>query len=124
MSVRAGCAPSVSRTAMDTAGLLLILGLAALLPTDAAPCGAQRPDNSTASKVGETPAPGLPHACNQLQGALISLAVPWDRGKPHRVPTAPPSTPATVLSVKYLRQTGNVCCPEHLNYPVCSGSQQ
>ncbi|RMB93475.1 hypothetical protein DUI87_30172 [Hirundo rustica rustica] len=36
---------------MGTAGLLVILGLAALLPTDAVPCGAQRPDSSTASKL-------------------------------------------------------------------------
>ncbi|XP_032933596.1 alpha-1-acid glycoprotein-like [Catharus ustulatus] len=31
--------------------LLLLLGLSALLPADAAPCGAQRPDSSTASKL-------------------------------------------------------------------------
>lgn len=43
---------------MDTVGLVVILGLAALLPTDADPCGAQRPDNSTASKVGDTRASG------------------------------------------------------------------
>ncbi|XP_066057206.1 alpha-1-acid glycoprotein-like [Chamaea fasciata] len=36
---------------MDTVGLVVILGLAALLPTDAVPCGAQRPDDSTASKL-------------------------------------------------------------------------
>ncbi|KAM4760847.1 alpha-1-acid glycoprotein-like [Cyanocitta cristata] len=36
---------------MDTAGLVVILSLTALLPTDAVPCGAQRPDNSMASKL-------------------------------------------------------------------------
>nr|XP_030142607.3 alpha-1-acid glycoprotein [Taeniopygia guttata] len=36
---------------MGSARLLLVLGLAALLPADAAPCGAQRPDSSTAAKL-------------------------------------------------------------------------
>ncbi|XP_063265880.1 alpha-1-acid glycoprotein-like [Prinia subflava] len=36
---------------MGMAGLVAVLGLAVLLPTDAVPCGAQRPDNSTASKL-------------------------------------------------------------------------
>ncbi|XP_015499986.1 alpha-1-acid glycoprotein-like [Parus major] len=36
---------------MAWAGTALLLSLAALLPADAAPCGAQRPDSSTASEL-------------------------------------------------------------------------
>lgn len=73
------------------AGIAAVLSLTSLLPTAAFPCGAprlQHPDNTTASKVGETQAAGggLPHSCNEFVGALISLTVPWERGKPSLSP--------------------------------------
>lgn len=117
MSVRLSRALLAPHFQAATAVVSALLTLGVLLPTAAFPCGAPHRDNATASTVGE-PRGGCPTPA--LGGALPSVTVPWERGKPASLPP-PPGTSAEVPSTTHLPQKGSLCFPKHLELPPFAG---